>query len=107
MTIYERKNIRRNIFFIYDYEEDILIESSDFSASITNICLTIIREYYEIFPWIFSDKKGKRRTPDLLLVQFSSIETYITFPTLALSKSGYGLKRYSLLSACLHKHPLS
>ena len=31
----------------------------------------------------------------------------ITFPTLALSKSGNGLKRYSLLSACLHKHPLS
>ena len=31
MTIYERKNIRRNIFFIYYYE----------------------------FPWIFSDKKGK------------------------------------------------
>ena len=29
------------------------------------------------------------------------------FPTLALSKSGNGLKRYSLLSACLHKHPLS
>ena len=31
----------------------------------------------------------------------------ITFPTLALSKSGNGLKQYSLLSACLHKHPLS
>ena len=59
MTIYERKNIRRNIFSIYYYEEDILVESSDFSDSITNICLTIIREYYEIFPWIFSDKKGK------------------------------------------------
>ena len=26
----------------------------------------------------------------------------ITFPTLALSKSGNGLKQYSLLSACLH-----
>ena len=31
MTIYERKNIRRNIFFIYYYE----------------------------FPWIFSDKKER------------------------------------------------
>ena len=53
MTIYERKNIRTNIFFIYYYEEDILVESSDFSDSITNICLTIIREYYEIFALYF------------------------------------------------------
>ena len=59
MTIYERKNIRRNIFFIYYYEEDILVESSDFSDSITNICLTISGNIMKYFPGFFRIKKER------------------------------------------------
>ena len=51
-----------------------------------------------VFDAVYQKKRDTNVSPVI-------IKIYV--PTLALSKSGNGLKRYSLLSARLHKHPLS